>query len=174
MKEEIICAGFGGQGIMVLGKFLAQAVMREGNFFVTWIPSYGAEVRGGTAHSMVVISDKEIASPLVSYPNTSLIMNQPSLDKFLPKTKELVILNSSLANCADNLYNNLEILKIPATEMAKELGDVRVANTILLGVYLKKRKLISLKTMLDVFRDFFRGEVLKLNEQALNLGFSFK
>ncbi|MCM8784323.1 MAG: 2-oxoacid:acceptor oxidoreductase family protein [Candidatus Omnitrophica bacterium] len=173
MKEELICAGFGGQGIMVLGKFLAQAIMKEGKFFVTWMPSYGAEVRGGTAHSMVVISDKEIASPLVTHPTTAIVMNQPSLDKFLPKTKDLIISNSTLAVCRE-IPGNLEILEIPATEMATDLGDVRVANTIVLGAYLKKKKVALLSTIAEVFRELFSGEVLKLNERALNLGFSFR
>lgn len=158
---------------MALGKFIAQAVMREEKFFVTWMPSYGAEVRGGTAHSMVVISDKEIASPLVNHPTTAIVMNQPSLDKFLPKTKELVIINSTLAIC-NTPPQNVEILEVPATKMATDLGDVRVANAIMLGVYLKKKRFFLLNTILEIFRELFSGEIRRLNEEALKLGFSFK
>ncbi|MFH1645665.1 MAG: 2-oxoacid:acceptor oxidoreductase family protein, partial [Candidatus Omnitrophota bacterium] len=97
MTEEIICAGFGGQGIMSLGKFIADTALCEG-LFVTFFPSYGAEVRGGTAHCMIVVSDKEISSPLVSICDTAIIMNQPSCERFSHSVKKggRLVINSSL------------------------------------------------------------------------------
>lgn len=171
MKEEIVCAGFGGQGIMFLGKLLALAAMKEDKF-VTWMPSYGAEVRGGTAHSMVVISDKEIASPVVTHPTCALVMNQPSLDKFLPKTKAggLVIVNTSLAKIKNSKVD-LDILEIPATEMAAQLGNVKVANMIVLGAYLSKRKTISLENVIRALRETLTVQLQELNIKALNSGF---
>ncbi|MCM8778863.1 MAG: 2-oxoacid:acceptor oxidoreductase family protein [Candidatus Omnitrophica bacterium] len=172
MKEEVICAGFGGQGIMVLGKILALAAMKEDKF-VTWMPSYGAEVRGGTAHSMVVISDREITSPVITNPTTAIVMNQPSLDKFLPKTKAqgLVIVNTSLAK-VNPTRKDLEILKVPATEMAAKLGNIKVANMIILGAYLAKRKTLSLESVLNALPETISAEFLELNEIALRTGFN--
>ena len=99
MKQEIVCAGFGGQGIMLMGKLLAQAASQAG-YQVTWMPSYGAEVRGGTAHSMVVISDKDVACPAVFVPDMVLVLNKPSFAKFEPKIKKggLIIVNTSLVD----------------------------------------------------------------------------
>ncbi len=173
MKEEIICAGFGGQGIMFLGRLLASVAMKEGKF-VTWMPSYGAEVRGGTAHSMVVISDKEVASPVVTSPATAIVMNQPSLDKFLPKTKPkgLIIINTSLARM-DNSKADLDILKIPATEMAAQLGNVKVANMVVLGAYLAKKKIFPLEGAIHALRETMTTQLQKLNEEAVKAGFDF-
>lgn len=172
MKEEIICAGFGGQGIMFLGKILALAGMKE-NKYVSWMPSYGAEVRGGTAHSMVVISDKEIASPIVSHPTTAIVMNQPSLDKFLPKTKAqgLVIVNTSLAK-VNSPRKDLEVLEIPATEMAASLGNIKIANMIVLGVYLAKKKLLNLESAIQSLKETLAEQFLELNISALKAGFN--
>jgi 2-oxoglutarate ferredoxin oxidoreductase subunit gamma len=171
-REQIICAGFGGQGIMFLGKLLAQAAMKEGRF-VTWMPSYGAEVRGGTAHSMVVISDKEVASPVVTQPTTAMVMNQPSLNKFLPKTKSggLVIINTSLAKL-NGVRTDVEVLEIPATDIATQLGNVRVGNMVVLGAYLAKRKILSLERVLNALQETVAAKFLELNECALRFGFN--
>lgn len=173
MKEEIICAGFGGQGIMFLGKMLAYLGMKEGKF-VTWMPSYGAEVRGGTAHSMVIISSEEIASPLINKPTTVILMNQPSADKFLPKIKSkgLAIINTSLV-AVKHLSCDLDILKIPATEIATQLGNARTANMVILGAYLAKKKICHPKKAKKVLKKAFSGKLLKLNEEALDAGYKF-
>ncbi|MCX5657786.1 MAG: 2-oxoacid:acceptor oxidoreductase family protein [Candidatus Omnitrophica bacterium] len=173
MKEEIICAGFGGQGIMFLGKLLAYLGMKEGKF-VTWMPSYGAEVRGGTAHSMVIISSEEIASPLVNKPTTAIIMNQPSADKFLPRIKSgsLAIINTSLA-VVKSLNCDLDILKIPATEIAVQLGNIKTANMVILGAYLAKNKICHLEKAKKVLKEVFSGKLLKINEEALDAGYEF-
>jgi len=158
---------------MFLGRLLAYVAMKEGKF-VTWMPSYGAEVRGGTAHSMVVISDKEIASPVVTNPTTAMVMNQPSFNKFLPKTKSqgLVIVNTSLAEIK-TVRNDVEILEIPATNMAAKLGNVRVANMIALGGYLAKKRIFSLESAICALSEIVTAEFQELNEKALKLGFDF-
>ena len=143
MIEKITCAGFGGQGIMMLGKLIAYSAMRKG-LNVTWMPSYGAEVRGGTAHSMVVLSDEEVASPIITSCSTAIIMNKPSLDKFLMKIKKngLLILNSTLASGSIK-RKDINVLKIPMTEMAHALGNVRIANMIAFGAFMKQKPLFS-------------------------------
>ncbi|NQT90937.1 MAG: 2-oxoacid:acceptor oxidoreductase family protein, partial [Candidatus Omnitrophica bacterium] len=141
MTEDIICAGFGGQGIMLLGKFIAFGAMKKG-FNVSWMPSYGAEVRGGTAHSMVVVSDEEVASPVVISCDTAIVMNGPSLDKFLPRIrpKGTLILNSSLID--DGIKKKgVTIIEAPMTDIAIKLGNVRAANVVALGQFMKKKGL---------------------------------
>ncbi|NQT96091.1 MAG: 2-oxoacid:acceptor oxidoreductase family protein [Candidatus Omnitrophica bacterium] len=172
MTEEIICAGFGGQGIMILGKLMAYSAMRK-NFNVTWMPSYGAEVRGGTAHCMVVISDKEVASPVISLYDTAIIMNKPSLDKFIGKIrpKGTLILNSSLVD-GKIKRKDISVLRIPFTDIAHKLGNIRVANVIAFGVYMSKKKLFSKEIAKKGITIAFGGnkELVSLNIRALEEG----
>lgn len=179
-RERIICAGFGGQGIMILGKLIAYSAMTQG-YNVTWMPSYGAEVRGGTAHCMVTISDEEIASPLLSSCDTAIIMNKPSLDKFLKAVvseskdkRELVLLNSSLAD-KDIKKKGLDVIKIPMTELAHELGNVRAANMVALGAYMKRKAFFSKAVAAKGIRIAFAGkkDIIDLNIKALNKGEAF-
>jgi 2-oxoglutarate ferredoxin oxidoreductase subunit gamma len=176
MEERIICAGFGGQGIMLLGKFIAFGAMNNG-FNVTWMPSYGAEVRGGTAHSMVIVSDDEIASPIVSLCDTAIIMNLPSFGKFLSRVKKkgTLILNSSLIN-TDTPGKDITILKVPMTDIAHEIGDLRVANMVALGVYLEKKKLFSKELIIRGLEIAFpyNKKLVELNIKALEKGMSIK
>lgn len=176
MQEEIICAGFGGQGIMFLGKLIAFGAMNKG-FKVTWMPSYGAEVRGGTAHSMVVISDDEIASPLISLFDTAVVMNKPSFDKFLPKArpKGMLILNSSLVD-PKPARKDITIFKVPMTDIAVRLGDVRAANMVALGFYMQKKRLFSKDIIIKGIKMAFPGneELIDLNTRALEEGMSIK
>jgi len=139
MKEEILFAGFGGQGIMFMGKAIAYAAMNEGKH-VTWIPSYGAEVRGGTAYSMVVISDEAIASPLIKEPTICVAMNSPSFQKYEAKvkTKGLLIINRSLID-SEAKRKDIEILNIPITALASEAGDHRIGNGCAWGITRKKK-----------------------------------
>jgi len=172
MKEDIICAGFGGQGIMMLGKLLAYSGMRK-KYHVTWMPSYGAEVRGGTAHCMVIISDEEIGSPAVSLCDTAIIMNKPSLSRFTKKikTKGTLILNSSLAD--DTVRRkDINILKIPFTDIAHSLGDVRVANIVALGVYMGKKNLFNKEIVSKGIKIAFASNkrLIDLNIKALAKG----
>lgn len=173
MIERIICAGFGGQGIMAMGKVLALSALREGKF-VTWLPSYGAEVRGGTAHCMVVISDEPIASPYIVKADSLIILNEPSLKKFKDyvRNKGLLLVNSSMALCKAT-SRRLDVLNIPMTEMAAKLGLEKVANTIAIGAYLAKRKIISLATMEKAIEEVLahREKLIAINKRALEEGF---
>ncbi len=139
--EEIIIAGFGGQGIMLTGKLLAQTAMQAGKE-VTYMPSYGAEVRGGTANCMVIISQTKIACPVVGRPDSLIAMNKASLNKFGPRLKNngLLIMNSSLIDTEPQLDETIEIISIPADEIAIELGSQKSANMVALGAYLQKRE----------------------------------
>jgi len=176
MTERIIIAGSGGQGIMLLGKILAEAAMREDKH-VTWLPSYGAEVRGGTAHCMVVISDREIGSPYVGQADTLIIMNSPSLEKFQGRVrnKGLLILNSSLAK--KDIKCNAHIVKYPFTDIAVELGNIKVANMLALGCLIAKKKLVDLKTVFRVIADFApsdKKDLIEINKKALGKGAALK
>lgn len=174
MREEIICAGFGGQGIMLLGKVLALAALKE-NRHLSWFPSYGAAMRGGTAFCMVVIADAEVASPLVDKCDTLFVFNQPSWNKFKHKVKKggLVLFNSTLIE-EDSPAQNIKVRKIPFTEIASSLGNVCVANMVALGAYLKAKKILKRKTILEVFSEIAPKEkryLLKINQQALHKGY---
>ncbi|MDP8229847.1 MAG: 2-oxoacid:acceptor oxidoreductase family protein [Candidatus Gorgyraea atricola] len=176
MREEIVFAGFGGQGIMLMGKALSCAAMKEGKF-VTWMPSYGAEVRGGTAHSMVVISDKEIASPIVREPSICIVMNKPSLLKFEAKVKEkgILLINKSLAEDGSK-RNDIEVLDIPATDMASKLGSQRIANMIMLGALLSKKGILPVQALIDSLKDVIpksRHSMIPLNEKAIREGYEY-
>ncbi|MGD0336412.1 MAG: 2-oxoacid:acceptor oxidoreductase family protein [Candidatus Omnitrophota bacterium] len=176
MKKEVIIAGAGGQGIMLLGKILATAAMRE-NKFVSWLPSYGAEVRGGTAHCMLVISDKEIGSPYVEKADILLVLNEPSLEKFKNRTykRGLLIINSSLVPRYN--HSGITIVQMPFTERAEALGNIKVANIVALGCLLSRDSLVAIKTMEKVIRDFApagKKELISTNIAALREGASLK
>jgi 2-oxoglutarate ferredoxin oxidoreductase subunit gamma len=156
-----------------MGKILALSAMREGKY-VTWLPAYGAEVRGGTAHCMVVISDEKIASPYIEKADTLIIMNEPSLKKFknFIRSKGLLLVNSSLADCKAT-SRRLSVVNAPLTEMASRIGLEKVANTVAIGVYLAKRKIISLKTMEKSIEELLshREKLIAINKRALEEGF---
>ena len=172
MIERIIIAGSGGQGVMLLGKVLAEAAMREGKQ-VTWFPAYGPEVRGGTSYCMVTISNQEIGSPYITQADTLIILNNPSLERFKGKVKNkgLLILNSSLAKI--DTYKRLEILQFPFTDIAIKLGNIKVANMAALGCYLEAKKIIKIKNILEVFKFMAPAgnlKILEVNQQALAEG----
>ena len=176
MTERIIIAGSGGQGIMLLGKILSEAAMRE-NKFVTWLPAYGAEVRGGTSHCMVVISDKEIGSPYVEKADSLIIMNGPSLMRFKKRIKEkgLLIINSSLAAKYKNI--KLNVLEQPFSDIAVRLGNIKVANILALGLFLAKKKVVSLKSVSEVIQAIApkdKRELVAINKKALEEGAGLK
>ncbi|MBU1863342.1 MAG: 2-oxoacid:acceptor oxidoreductase family protein [Candidatus Omnitrophica bacterium] len=177
VSENIIVAGFGGQGIMMLGKIIAQAGMLSG-LQVTWIPKYGAEVRGGTAHCMVKVSSEEIASPLVTEPNLLVVMNKPSILKFerIVKPKGFVVLNASLCDYVVE-REDLSVVSIPATQMANDIGDVRGANMVALGALLKLCPFLELSVVVAALKDIlptYRHKYIPLNEKALYEGFNFR
>ncbi len=173
LREEIVCAGFGGQGVIFMGKLLAYLGMVEGKH-VTYIPSYGAEVRGGTANCTVIISSEEIASPVSSQLSSAIVMNKPSLNKFLPRVRKggVLVLNSSLIKEEPGRHD-LVTVKIPATKMATELGSSKVANMVALGAYLAHKRFIPLESALRNLKDVLpkrSHHLLEINRQALKKG----
>jgi len=171
--EEIFCAGFGGQGIMFMGKLLASAGLLAGRQ-VTWMPSYGAEVRGGTAYSMVKISDAEIASPIVSDPTVLIVMNKPSLLKYESRVRDggVIISNRSLAGDPSR-KKGAHLVNIPMTKIAHHIGDVRCANMIAIGALTKRSKMISLKHVLAALQAVLKDKdkALARNKAALEKGY---
>lgn len=175
MREEIICAGFGGQGIMLLGRVIAQTALKEGRQ-VTLIPSYGAAMRGGCAFCMVVIADREIASPYVDKCDSLFVFNQPSWDSFKGRIKKggLILFNSTLIEDRQPSGGSLKIRKLPFTTIASSLGDVRVANMVALGVYLKEKDILRRKTVSDVLAELTSKDklhMLEINRRALEKGY---
>jgi len=176
INEEILCAGHGGQGIMSMGKLLAYAGMRCG-YNVTCIPSYGAEVRGGTAHSMVRVQEgKEISNPVVIYPTTCIVMNKPSLEKFTKRVKPggFLLMDNSGGECIPR-NKNIIVKAVPFTKMAVDLGDKRVANMVALGVLSGVKGLFSVKELLECLGLLFqkRPQVVEINKQAIQKGYDF-
>lgn len=172
MKQEVIMAGFGGQGVMSMGMLLAYAGMMEGKE-VSWMPSYGPEMRGGTANCTVIVSDKRIASPVTPSPDTSIVMNLPSLDKFssMIKPDGVLIINSSLIE-KECSRQDIEIIKIPCNQIANELGNGKVANMVALGAYLEKTGILPLESVVNAMKKVFAGKerLIPLNETALQRG----
>ena len=152
---NVIMAGFGGQGLMFIGKLLAYSAMKTGKH-VTWIPSYGPEMRGGTANCTVVISDKEIGSPVITSPQALIIMNNPSLEAFQPqlKSKGTLFLNSSLIT-HQVTRNDINVIAVPANDIATKVGEKRTANMVMLGAYIAWTKVVSKKDIIEGLKGFF-------------------
>ncbi len=170
----IKAAGFGGQGILLLGVALAQAGMLEG-YQVSWIPSYGPEMRGGTANCHVHISEQPIGSPLVAFPDVLIAMNRPSLERFQNDVKEggLIIYDSSLIDIEPS-RQDVEIMPIPATRMADELGNTRIANMVVLGAYIGYTNALNKETVLATLDTIIsRKRLIDINRQAIEKGYEF-
>ncbi|MBM4399665.1 MAG: 2-oxoacid:acceptor oxidoreductase family protein [Candidatus Cloacimonetes bacterium] len=173
MKYEIICAGFGGQGVLTIGKFLAQAGMAEGKH-VSWLPSYGPEMRGGTANVMTVIADSPIASPIVSYPDILIALNQPSLDKFGPSVRKngLVFVNTDM--CPHSIKrDDIVLINAPMSSIAKEIGSNLVLNMVAIGVVIGKTGIVKYETIEDDLNKYMKEknpELLDLNLKAIKKG----
>lgn len=173
MLDEIIIAGFGGQGVLLMGRLIAYAGMLEGKK-VAWMPSYGPEMRGGTANCTVIISSDDVASPVVTNPKTLIAMNKPSLDKFEPEleTGGTIIINQSLIS-QDVKRNDVQVLKVPANEIANELGNIRVANMVALGAYLAAKKSIKVESIIKALEDTLgkkSKKIVELNKKAIEKG----
>lgn len=173
MEEKIIMAGFGGQGVMAIGKLLAYAGMLEDKY-VTWLPSYGPEMRGGTANCSVVISDDLIASPLISDDGTAaIIMNLPSLKfekEVLPGGK-LLINKSLIDEKVDR--KDIDVYYVPANDLAVEIGNSKVANMVMLGAYIELEKIVKIESVLKAFVKVFgenKSHLVPLNKEALLKG----
>jgi 2-oxoglutarate ferredoxin oxidoreductase subunit gamma len=176
MLIKTVFSGFGGQGVIMMGYLLAIGGMQEEKN-VTCLPSYGAEVRGGTANCTVVISTDEIASPVASEPEFAVLMNNPSLFRFQNQVQSggTIFLNSSMIESRP-IRGDLEIFEVPVNDLAKEFSGDKVANMIMLGAFIKKSGLVSFDTMLHVLKDTFGNRnpgVLKSNKSALQLGYDY-
>jgi 2-oxoglutarate ferredoxin oxidoreductase subunit gamma len=175
MVLKTIFAGFGGQGVLSMGLNLSQAAMLDGKH-VTYLPAYGAEVRGGTANCTVAIADEEIASPVASSPDFIVAMNQPSLVRFQNKlqTGGIFFLNASLVTEAVP-RGDVDIVKIPVNDLAEELGNSKCANMIMLGALIKKTNLVSKDALVKGLHNAFKNKkkLIPLNEKALTCGFDY-
>ncbi len=173
MRERVIVAGFGGQGVIFLGKLLAQTAMEQG-LNVTYFPAYGPEVRGGRANCHVIVASNEIFSPVVASPDSLLVMNQPSWDYYAPRLKDggLAVVNSSLVR-AEPPKRSHAFFPIPATETAAALGEVRAANMVILGAYNHIKKIVPLEALLAGLRLALgkrKADLLEINAEALRRG----
>jgi 2-oxoglutarate ferredoxin oxidoreductase subunit gamma len=176
MQTEVVFAGFGGQGVLFAGQVLAYAAMDSGKQ-VTWFPSYGPEMRGGTANCTVIVADEEIGSPLVRHPKGAILMNLPSLDKYEPVLIPggVLVANTSLINHPIQ-RTDLQSVLIPANEIAEELGNRRLANVILLGALLAKLPVLTLEALeqsLEKRLPERHRKLLPLNLQALRRGAAY-
>ena len=173
MQNETVIAGFGGQGVLFTGKLMAYAGMEDG-MEVTWFPSYGPEMRGGTANCTVIISDDEIGSPQVLNPRAVIVMNQPSLDKYedLVAPGGYLAINCSMTNRSAR-RDDIQVIEVPATELAEEIGDRRLANSIMLGALAAKADFINLESVEKAVGKSLTGtkqSLVDLNLQALRKG----
>ncbi len=173
MYQDVMIAGFGGQGVLVAGKLLAYAGMLEGKH-VTWFPSYGAEIRGGTANCTVIISGSEIGSPMVQHPSAMLIFNEASFVKFEKRIKEggYLFLNSSLVQAPSN-RRDITRIEVRANDIAEDLGDSRIANMVMLGAFLGKTRVVAMESVLAALKQVLpqrRHSLIPLNESALSRG----
>jgi 2-oxoglutarate ferredoxin oxidoreductase subunit gamma len=175
-EKQVLFAGFGGQGVLSMGQFLTHIAMNAGKE-VTWVPSYGAEMRGGTANCLVTISEEEISSPLTENPMTAIIMNRPSLDKYESRIKAngTLVINSSMVDRLPE-REDLNVLQMPVNQIADEIGNSKGANMIILGAYLEKTGLIEVEEALDYFGVVFKGKnekVIEENKAAFMAGVEY-
>ena len=173
MQEEIIISGFGGQGTLFAGQLLAHAAMDQG-FHVTWIPSYGPEMRGGKARCTVIISDEEIGSPLVRRPSMAIVLNIPSMDAFEPAVKPggVLIVNSSLVT-SQSERDDIRTFYVPASDVATDMGNVRLANVLCLGALAQATSIVPLEAVSQALDDHLpkrHRNLLDLNKAALRKG----
>ena len=173
MQEEIIISGFGGQGSLFAGQLLAYAAMDQ-DLHVTWIPSYGPEMRGGKARCTVVVSDREIGAPLVRRPSAAMVLNLPSMLGFesLVKPDGVLVVNSSMVpNTSERA--DIQVIYVPASDMAKDLGNMRMANVVCLGALIGARPVVSLDAIEQSLTRHLperHRHLLTLNKEALRAG----
>ncbi len=176
MQTEIVIAGFGGQGVLFAGQLLAYAALGAGKE-VTWIPSYGPEMRGGTANCTITIADEEIGSPMVRNPQAAIVLNLPSLDKYEPVVKPggVLIINSSMIN-RSAVRTDLKVVHIPASEISETIGDKRMTNMILLGSLLANLPVLSLEAVEKALAEHTperHKRFLSMNIEALKQGAAY-
>lgn len=171
---DTIIAGFGGQGVLLIGNLLAYAGMNDG-LNVTYIPVYGVEMRGGTANCTVVLSEEEIGSPIIHSPQSLIAMNRPSLDKFQPRTQDgsVTIINTSLidADLADK--DRLKCFDVPMNDIADKLGNARLVNMVAIGAYVQATQIVSVQAVIDSLENVISPryhKMLPANAEAINAG----
>jgi 2-oxoglutarate ferredoxin oxidoreductase subunit gamma len=173
METSVVMAGFGGQGLLLAGKLLAEASMGEGKE-VSWLPSYGPEMRGGTANCTVVVSDTPVASPVINQPTVLVAMNRPSLERFGPTVKSggLVIINSSMIDI-DTGRTDVRHVRIPANEEAQACGSDKAANMVVLGAFIALTGAAKLETVTHWMEHQFEGKakIIEINKKALQRGY---
>ena len=173
MHQDVMFAGFGGQGIMLIGQMVAYAGLAEGKQ-VSWLPSYGPEMRGGTAYCTVVVSDQPIGSPVFANPTACVVMNRPSLEKFAPKVKKggLLVVNSSLIPITSERDDISELL-VPCNELAIELGTGKAANMVVLGAFVGATNVVTMDSLDDLVEFQFakKPKFIPLNKEALRVGY---
>jgi 2-oxoglutarate ferredoxin oxidoreductase subunit gamma len=170
---EVLMAGFGGQGMLLSGKLLAYAAMQIGKE-VSWLPSYGPEMRGGTANVTVCISDEPIGSPYIEEPTALLVMNQPSMEKFASRVKPggVIIVNASLVSVkADR--GDCQVLYVPAAEMAQKAGTIRASNMVMLGAYVGWSGIVDGDGLIEVVKEEFatKAKFIPANVAAFKVGY---
>lgn len=176
MERSVVIAGFGGQGVILAGKILAQAGMDTG-LHVTWLPSYGPEMRGGTANCTVILSDAPVGSPIVDEPSAVIALNLPSLDKFEPTVaaKGALVVNQSLI-ARKVKRSDVTAHAVPINDIAAKVGNSRTVNMVALGAYVKATGAVPLsavkKAMADALRASGREKLIEVNERALDAGFA--
>jgi 2-oxoglutarate ferredoxin oxidoreductase subunit gamma len=173
MQHEIVISGFGGQGALFAGQLLAYAALEEDKH-VTWIPSYGPEMRGGTAHCTVIVSDEEIGSPLVRNPGVAIVLNNPSMEKYQPLVKAdgYLLVNRSLINLPLT-RNGIRAIDIPASDEAAAIGDVKLLSVIMLGALIGCTDVVSpqaIERALESHLPERHRRLLDLNKTALRRG----
>lgn len=173
MEKGVVISGFGGQGVMLAGELLAEAGKEEGKY-VTFLPSYGPEMRGGTANCHVIVSDTTIASPIIGYPKVAIVLNLPSLDKYEPLMKKdgIIIINKTLVP-REVKRDDVRVLQIDAQHVAEDFGNKKVVNMILLGAYVEIEKPVKIETLKNALKSYLTGrkaELIEVNERALEKG----
>lgn len=176
MNEQVIIAGFGGQGVMSMGQMLTYAGMMEGKN-VSWLPSYGPEMRGGTANCNVIISDENVASPIVTEATTVMVLNKPSFDKYEEYAVEegILLVNSSLIE-EKSSRKDIKTYYIPANELAGEIGNDKIGNMVMLGAYLELTKAVSIDSVLEALKKVLgesKAKFIPINRKALERGALF-
>lgn len=174
METSIVIAGFGGQGVLFAGQVLAYAAMESGRY-VTWFPSYGPEMRGGTAHCVVIISDEPIGAPLVTRPDIAIVLNQPSYDKYEPLVKPggLLVVNSSIVE-GESDRPDIEVAQVAANGIAEEFGSVKMLNMVTVGALLGRRPLLPLEAVERALMEHLpagKAHLIEANLRVLRRGY---
>ncbi|GHU79924.1 2-oxoglutarate ferredoxin oxidoreductase subunit gamma [Clostridia bacterium] len=173
MEKRILIAGFGGQGVLLMGQLLSKAGMHE-NLEVCWMPSYGPEMRGGEANCGVVLADEPIGSPLVTEPDVAILMNRPSMDKFEPTVAAggTILYNSSLID-REPERKDVKVFAVPVNDIAVKIGNARTANMVMLGAFNALTNLLPMESLLDALRETLgagKDHLIPINQQAMAAG----